>query len=397
MNIFKNKMLLLVPVIALVVLFIFAITQIPSVKQSPKNLPIAIVNEDEGVEIPQKGTLNLGATIEKNIKKSSSVNSNDDEPAIKWVTVSSFKEVKEGMNDKRYYGAIVIPKDYSAKQASLQSPKPVSPEIQLFVNQGMNAIASNTVSQMFNSIYDKLSENTSLELLKGYKKQGNMITTEQASFIASPIKKVVTNVNSSGTQGNAPVSLFQPLWMASIVAAVILWNSTKKLQQKTRKKRLVIKLIQVLVGAICAILIGFTLTWIADVMLGFEIPKFMDTALFLAITNFSFILMISAILSWLGFAGVPIFVLMLFFGAPLLAMAPEFMPSFYHDWIFPWLPMRFMVDGLRELFFFSKTLSWNQPTSVLCWIGLGSLVVFFMSILKEETKNENTTLEHSGN
>ncbi|MFJ7736480.1 hypothetical protein ACIQ2D_09050 [Lysinibacillus sp. NPDC097287] len=101
--------------------------------------------------------------------------------------------------------------------------------------------------------------------------------------------------------------------------------------------------------------------------------------------------MISAGLAWIGIKAMPLFVLILFFGAPLLAMPPEFMSSFYHDWIYSWLPMRFMVDGLRELFFFDNGLSWNHPTMVLVGIGLGSLVILCASALKPSGNMENDT------
>ncbi|MEC0304137.1 phage infection protein, partial [Terribacillus saccharophilus] len=108
-------------------------------------------------------------------------------------------------------------------------------------------------------------------------------------------------------------------------------------------------------------------------------------ALFLSITSFSFFLMISAVLSLTGLKGMPIFILMLFFGAPLLAMAPEMMSPFYHDLIYSWLPMRFMVEGLRELLFFYSGLTWNS-VSTLVWIGIMGMVVILASALRFNTK-----------
>lgn len=64
-------------------------------------------------------------------------------------------------------------------------------------------------------------------------------------------------------------------------------------------------------------------------------------------------------------------------------MAPEMLSPFYRDWIHSWLPMRFMVDGLRELFFFGKPLSWNSSLSTLVWIGIGSIVVIVSTRVKK--------------
>ena len=65
----KNKLLLLSPIIALLVVFIFSLTLFPTVQPQPKNLPIAIVNEDQGVEIPNQPKMNMGQTIVDIIKK----------------------------------------------------------------------------------------------------------------------------------------------------------------------------------------------------------------------------------------------------------------------------------------------------------------------------------------
>lgn len=144
-----------------------------------------------------------------------------------------------------------------------------------------------------------------------------------------------------------------------------------------------------LIGAVTAIVVGFGLTWLTGSMVGFHIPSFMDTAIFLTITFSSFFLMIFAVISWLGLRGIAIFALLLFFGAPLLALAPEMMSTFYHDWVYSWLPMRFMVEGIRELFFFGIEVSWNI-LSTLTWIGVISSVVILTSAFKiPDNKKDN--------
>ena len=65
---FKNKLLLLSPVIALLVVLFF-INVISNRSTSAENLPIAIVNEDQGVEIPNQPKMNMGQTIVDNMKR----------------------------------------------------------------------------------------------------------------------------------------------------------------------------------------------------------------------------------------------------------------------------------------------------------------------------------------
>lgn len=389
---FKNKLLLAAPIIALAIIFIFSLTLFPSVQPQPKNLPIAIVNEDDGVEVPNQPNLNMGKTIIEMIQKNSG-SADGEDPAVKWVKVKTAEEAQKGMDHQKYYAALVIPKDFSVKQASFKTAAPSSPEIQIYINQGMNTAASAMAGQLLNGIVDNMNNNVRKELLDGLEKQGAAITVKQAASLAAPITKKVANVNEIGTNsanGNSPVSLFQPLWISSLASAAILFLAVSKLPIANRKENLRAKAVQVLMAAMISLVIGFGLTWLAEGMVGFNIPDFLDTALFLAVTSFSFILMILAVLSFVGIKGIPVFALLLFFGAPLLALAPEMMSPIYREWIYSWLPMRFMIEGLRELFFFGKGLTWSSPLSALVWIGAVSLAIILASALKMNSLKEQT-------
>lgn len=388
---FKNKLLLLSPVIALLIVFIFSLTLFPTVQPQPKNLPIAIVNEDQGVEIPNQPKMNMGQTIVDTMKKTSK---SDEEPAVKWIEVKNKESVQKGLNNKEYYAALVIPKEFSAKQASLRTPQPSSPELEIFINQGMNTAASTMAGQVLNGVVDNMNNTVRTQLLDGFRAKGATLTTDQASNVVTPIAKKVTNVNEVGknsANGNSPVSLFQPLWIASLASAAIIFIAIRKMPVGSRKENFVLKVKQIITGAIAALVIGFGLTWIADSMVGLNISNVTDTALFLSITAFSFFLMISAVLSLVGLNGIGLFALLLFFGAPLLSLAPEMLPSFYQDWVYAWLPMRFMIEGLREIFFFGKGLSWNTPVTVLVWIGVVSMITILATAFKRSAVKGHKT------
>ncbi|QCT01712.1 hypothetical protein E6C60_0994 [Paenibacillus algicola] len=63
MNLFKNKVGLIVPVVALLVIFVFSLTLFPSAKVQPFQLPVALVNEDEGFQLPNQPEMNMGSTM----------------------------------------------------------------------------------------------------------------------------------------------------------------------------------------------------------------------------------------------------------------------------------------------------------------------------------------------
>lgn len=82
------------------------------------------------------------------------------------------ESVQKGLNNQEYYAALVIPKDFSAKQASLRTPQPSSPEVEIFINQGMNTAASTMAGQMLNTVVDNINNTVRTQLLEGLKAKG---------------------------------------------------------------------------------------------------------------------------------------------------------------------------------------------------------------------------------
>ena len=245
--------------------------------------------------------------------------------------------------------------------------------------------------QVLNQIVDTMNAKIRADLLAAAGKQSGKVTVQQASVLAAPIAKDVKNVHETGTHtanGNAPVSLFQPIWMGSILGGVMFYLVISKLNFAYRRSLLAARVVQTVAGAVLALIAGFGLTWFAGSW-GLHIPDGTATAIFLSLCYFAFFLMISAVLSWAGLKSMVLFVLLLFFGAPLLSLPAEMMGSFYRDYVFPWLPMRFMVEGLREMFFFGRGLDWNHSTAVLTGIAAVSLVVLLGSALKAR-QNQQT-------
>lgn len=68
-------------------------------------------------------------------------------------------------------------------------------------------------------------------------------------------------------------------------------------------------------------------------------------------------------------------------GAGLLGMGTanlpyEFLPAFWQDWIYPWMPLRFLAEGARALAFQGAAL-WNGSTaalSVTALVGAAALI-----------------------
>lgn len=87
MNIFKSKLLWFAPIAAIVILVIFSLAFYPAFNPKPKDLPIAIVNNDEGTTI-QSNKVDIGKKIEDKLLDS-------DSDKIKWVKVDKESDLQK--------------------------------------------------------------------------------------------------------------------------------------------------------------------------------------------------------------------------------------------------------------------------------------------------------------
>ena len=106
MNIFKSKLLWFAPIVAILLLVIFSLAFYPAFNPKPKQIPIAVVNNDKGIDI-QSNKVNIGKTIEDKLMDT-----------IKWIKVDKESDIKKGLNDNKYYGAAIFNKDFSKNAMS---------------------------------------------------------------------------------------------------------------------------------------------------------------------------------------------------------------------------------------------------------------------------------------
>ncbi len=70
----------------------------------------------------------------------------------------------------------------------------------------------------------------------------------------------------------------------------------------------------------------------------------------------------------------------------------EMLPSFFVNFIRPWIPLRFASEGLREIFYFGGGFYTGQSFNIIAGIGIVGLVIYLLSIFKpvrgQKTDNE---------
>lgn len=391
---FKQKQ----PYVALIAVFfvilLLGVAQLGStVNPVPKDLPVLLVQMDSGEKLPTGQEMNFGKLIQEKI---TAVPAQSGSAApLKWTTMGSEQEAIDAMDREQAYAAIVIPADFSHKLASLMSPQPVPSTLTLYVNQGMNnsgaTMANQVISQMMLGINAQVRE----QLLGQISQRGGTLTVDQTKAFASPIIVASKNVNAVGansSNGNAPVVLTQLVWFGAMVTTILLFMAaTKATQSGSHLHRLGIKVSQLLTGAVVIAVSAASILLVTGQWLGLAIPNYWEIGLFLFFAGFVFFLIQTAIVSWLGMAGVPLFVLVFFFGAPVLALPPQLLPAFSHDWLYSWLPLRFSAEGLRDLFYFRQGLNLSEPQWILGMIGTVCLAVILLSVLKKHEQHAAKT------
>jgi YhgE/Pip-like protein len=114
----------------LALIFYAYLGAVVSPERNLEDLPIALVNEDEGGNLGGKD-VNLGDRV---VEKVTGPNS----PAagtVEWARPDTRGEALEGIGNNEYYGAIVIPEDYTEQISTIASP-PTIPIAVVVEDQG---------------------------------------------------------------------------------------------------------------------------------------------------------------------------------------------------------------------------------------------------------------------
>jgi len=85
----------------------------PMLNGTPENVPYAIVNLDERAS-NAGANVNAGERIVDKLTDASAATSDTKSP-IAWTEFKSKAELDKAMDGNDYYGALVIPKDFTAK------------------------------------------------------------------------------------------------------------------------------------------------------------------------------------------------------------------------------------------------------------------------------------------
>ncbi|KAA9004802.1 YhgE/Pip domain-containing protein [Paenibacillus spiritus] len=110
-------------------------------------LPVAVVNQDKGAQYEGK-QLDAGKDLVEELKKTD---------GFQWNFVSR-EEAEAGLDDNKYYMAIIVPEDFSSKATTLLDEHPTPAQIVFEPNAGYNFLSAQIGTTAVKDIRTKVSE-----------------------------------------------------------------------------------------------------------------------------------------------------------------------------------------------------------------------------------------------
>lgn len=173
---------------------------------SPPTIPIAIVNEDKGAEMNGQ-QVSLGEEVASRITAPDSLAL----PFVEWTRTDDRDAALEGLEKGDLYAAIVLPKDYSQRLASMSGPptgastgRPATPEIELLTSPAVTPSTTALIENAFSGIVGGVSEATSERILGSVSEQGVPVPPGAGAVISDPVEGKVSEADISAGAGPLP-------------------------------------------------------------------------------------------------------------------------------------------------------------------------------------------------
>ncbi|KIX91488.1 hypothetical protein TP70_02115 [Staphylococcus microti] len=412
----KKYLLWLIPML---VLLILATAFYPAYNPEPREISIAILNEDNGVEIQGKKT-NVGNTLVDKMKE----NGND---TFAWKEVTNREALDKGLEDNKYVGALVLEKDFSKNamsqaqsiimtekqkevKAQIQSgalspeqqallskgaptiPNPQKAKMEVIVNQGSNGQIATIAQQALGKITDQISNQISEQNAKALVQNNVDLPSDQYEMFANPVtvdQTTLHEIKDHQANGNAGASMFMPVWLTSLITGVISFTLFKNRGALVSHKDKLIYVTQTVCGIILSALIGsFAYIHYMDYVLGFDFNQATETAMYIAIAIMGFSLLIFGCMAWIGFGAVPILMLFVFFSIQASVLPSQMLPEFYQNYILPWNPFYHYVSTLKELLYDGVALTMNGTMWMFVVFIIFGIVSFVTAVYTKKVKEQ---------
>jgi hypothetical protein len=372
------------PLVAIIAVFcVMSLVVYPILNATPKNIPFALLSLDEGAKTPL-GNVNMGDALVENLSAGLPVAEGQESP-IAFTVLDSQEALDEAMENNEYYGAIVIPADFTAgtlaaKQAETQAALTQAQALQAAQAQsgadptaaptGTDPTAAPTTAAPTGAAptaaptgADSAADAVvapSLTVLINPSKNAMVASTMQSAlttvFYANGIKAEFATVNSVDIGGGAMAGmmsgqmLIMPFVMMTLVTSMLLFYTMRPAKGASRSAKYKAFGRQAAYAVVLSLLVAAAAIAIVTWFGGMNLPVG-NAIIFLWIASFCMILLFVGALDIAAPLGVLVVLLVFGCGMSIAMLAPEMLPSLWRDFVYPWVPQHFVGDGLRSIIY----------------------------------------------
>ena len=373
MKLFKEKLAWAAPIAVILIIALFSVNLFAQGNPQVKNLPVALIVNDAGQHVDA-----VTSAIEEMGKGV------DGKEPVMAFTNEKEEDIEELFAEKEYYAALVIPEGYNDSLQNAMTNNSAA-TLQIYINQGYNITGANFAKTTLSAFVSQLSGQYSANFIEQMGDQ--QIDANKAAVLVNPIvaeEKIFNPITASTANGSAPTLMAVPAWVGALIGGFVLFLSTSSILKReilTRKQTLRLMGEQVLFGILIALFSGFTVSTLGYIA-GINMPSYFLVAFFVSFAAFCFFLLVSAITAWIGKPAITLFMVVMLLGMGVLMTPQEMLPSFFVDFIRPWVPIRFASEGLREIFYFGSGFYTGGSFNTILGIGIAGLVIYLLSIFK---------------
>lgn len=320
-------------VFAIVVTLILGTAVNPILNASPNEVPFAVVSLDKGATT-FAGATNAGDTLVENLLSGESLGGDDGEESdnnqatIVWTQLESEEQAREALANNEYYGALIIPEDFTSGQM-IKMAGGKAPELKVLLNKGRNPQMATTMQTNMAEMMLKAGIAVDVEMVNDADVGGGSMAEMMC---------VQMNV----------MPLFIISLIGSILTSILFWHREQKESRRDKAQAAVKQAVYLLAVSaaisglvLCITVVGGALTVPAGTMY-----------LFLWLSCYCLMLCITGLcdiaLPLGALIGVTVFAL----GMGTAMLAPEMLPAFWRDWVIPWAPQAYIGNGLRQIIYF---------------------------------------------
>lgn len=321
--------------ICVILVCVLGLAIAPILSASPKNVPFAIVSLDKGA-VTFAGSTNIGQTMVDNITAGESPFAAAEDAdgaasamqdAIAFTQLGSEEEARAALEANQYYGAIIIPENFTSAQMMSVVGVGEPPALKVLFNQAKNPMIANTMQTTISSAMLQAGIVVDTEMINEADIGGGTMSGMMAvQMLCMPLMMMVM--------------------LPSIITSLLTWPRSETLtrREKARRAGIQVAFLIVLAGVVAALALCVSLFGGLDLPYGRILP-------FLWAACFCMMLAAVALTNLMLPLGILCIVTVFALGMSSAMLPGEMLPEFWAQWVYPWAPQAALGEGLRSIIY----------------------------------------------